>query len=349
MFELIVIACLSGGTVCAERLVPIASPDLGSCQAAAAEASQAWASTHDLEPRVTACVATADLPRRLAALSVVEVAEGVFVHQGEHAIPNPRNAGDLANLGFVIGDNAVAVIDAGGSRAVAERLYAAIVAKTDLPVRYLILTHMHPDHALGAELFRELGAEIIGHPNLEQALANRASSYMAGFLDLLGGEAFLGTRLIGPDRSIKDGTLDLGGRLLDVRSHSLAHTESDLTILDRQTRTWFVGDLVFSGHTPALDGSLTGWQKALAEMAGEDVHQIVPGHGPAAMEWPAGADATRLYLEVLATETRAAIAAGEPMTQATRHIGESQRGKWMLFDEFNRRNATAAYKELEWE
>ncbi|MEM7744803.1 MAG: quinoprotein relay system zinc metallohydrolase 2 [Pseudomonadota bacterium] len=349
MFELLVVACLSGQAVCAERLVPMAAPDLGNCQAAAGEASRTWAEERDLVARDVSCVATSDLPRRLEPLGVVEVAEGVYVHQGKHAIPNARNAGDLANLGFVIGGDAVAVIDAGGSRAVAERLYAAILTKTDLPVRYLILTHMHPDHALGAELFRELGAEIIGHPNLEQALANRASSYMAGFLDLLGGEAFLGTQLIGPDRSISDGTLDLGGRVLEVRSHPLAHTESDLTVLDRQTRIWFVGDLVFAGHTPALDGSLTGWQKALAEMAEEDVHQIVPGHGPAAMDWPAGADATRLYLEVLADETRAAIAVGEPMTQATHHIGESQRENWLLFDEFNRRNATAAYKELEWE
>ena len=77
--------------------------------------------------------------------------------------------------------------------------------------------------------------------------------------------------------------------------------------------------------------------------------RIVPGHGPAALPWPGGSDATLGYLQALAGETRTAIRRGETMNEAIRHLGESQRGNWELFDEFNPRNASAAFQELEWE
>ncbi|MEM7057599.1 MAG: quinoprotein relay system zinc metallohydrolase 2 [Pseudomonadota bacterium] len=281
-------------------------------------------------------------------MEIREVAPGVFVHRGEHAVPNPANAGDLANLGFVVGEDAVAVIDAGGSRQVAEGLYAAIRLTTDLPIRWLIVTHMHPDHGMGAELFKEAGATMVGHENLSIALANRAESYTTAMMRLMGEKAFLGTRIAVPDRTDVT-TIDLGGRTLQIQSYETAHTNTDLTILDQKTGTLFTGDLVFVEHTPALDGSILGWQAVLGRMADADIKQIVPGHGPSLMPWPKGADPTRGYLAALTEETRKAIAAGESMRRAIKHLGESQRSNWQMFDEYNKRNATAAYKELEWE
>src|SRR3990172_1622752 len=63
------------------------------------------------------------LPLRAAeALDVREVAPGVFVHQGRYEIFTPRNAGDTSNAGFIVGDDAVAVIDTGGSPRVGAEL-----------------------------------------------------------------------------------------------------------------------------------------------------------------------------------------------------------------------------------
>ena len=143
--------------------------------------------------------------------------------------------------------------------------------------------------------------------------------------------------------------MDLGGRVLEVQTYQIAHTDNDLTVYDRETSTLFAGDLVFAEHTPALDGSILGWQTVLDTLSDMKVAQVVPGHGPVLRNWPAGAQPIRGYLSALTAETRAAIAAGEPMSSAIDHLGESQRGHWLLFDEFNKRNATAAYKELEWE
>jgi glyoxylase-like metal-dependent hydrolase (beta-lactamase superfamily II) len=109
-----------------------------------------------------------------------------------------------------------------------------------------------------------------------------------------------------------------------------------------------MGDLVFDGHTPAVDGSALGWLALLDRLAARPAARIVPGHGAAALAWPVAGAATRTYLADLVAETRAALARGESLGTATRHLGADLRGDWLLFDAFNARNATAIYRELEW-
>ncbi len=105
-------------------------------------------------------------PRPSSVLAFSEAVPGVFVHRGKVEEPNPANVGDVSNIAFVVGSRSIAVIDAGGSRKVGEEIYLAIRERSALPITHLILTHMHPDHVLGAEPLREAGAAIIGHANL---------------------------------------------------------------------------------------------------------------------------------------------------------------------------------------
>ena len=280
---------------------------------------------------------------------MTEVAAGVFVHNGVHEEASAANEDGIANIGFIVGNEAVAVIDPGGSFAEGRALRAAIRARTDRPIQFVILTHVHPDHIFGAAAFRDDHPDFIGHDRLPGALNQRGEYYLRRLRDVLGDEAN-GTEVVPPTRLVADRLdLDLGGRRLTVQAHRPAHTDNDLTVYDDKTRTFWLGDLLFVDRIPVIDGSLVGWLNQLNELTSIPADRAVPGHGPVSVPWPAAAEPERRYLEAVARDTRAAIKSGIGIANAYRQVANSERGHWLLFDEYHPRNVTTAYKELEWE
>ncbi len=290
------------------------------------------------------------LAARAAPIAVTEVAPGVYVHQGIVNLFSPRTGGDISNCGFVVGAEAVAVIDTGGSHAVGSGLKEAIRKVTDKPIRYVINTHMHPDHIFGDAAFAADNPQFIGHKKLGRALAARAERYVSANRELMGEDAFAGSRVVPPTVAV-DGTmeLDLGGRKLVLEAHPTAHTDNDLTVLDAASGTLFMGDLLFSVHTPAIDGSIRGWLALLDKMEARPVARVVPGHGPASMPWPAAAKPLIRYLSTVAGDVRKAIKAGRTLAEAASTAGLSEKDAWELFEAFHARNVSAAFAELEWE
>lgn len=286
----------------------------------------------------------------LAPAPVEEVAPGVFVHQGRYETFTPENAGDTSNAGFVIGKDGVAVIDTGGSAQVGEALLAAIRQRTDLPIKYVINTHMHPDHVFGNVAFVGEKPTFVGHAKLPRALTAREGRYLAINKELLG-PAFDGTKIIPPTVLVNDRLeLDLGDRKLLVEARPTAHTDNDVTVLDEKTGTMFLGDLLFSKHIPALDGSIRGWLVLLDNLAArQDVRLAVPGHGPASMPWPAAMTAEKRYLSTIAGDVRRMIKQGKTLSEAAATAGLSEKDAWLLFKDFHARNVSAAFAELEWE
>ena len=280
---------------------------------------------------------------------MTEVAAGVFVHNGVHEEASAANEDGIANIGFIVGNDAVAVIDPGGSFAEGRALRAAIRAHTDRSIRYVMLTHVHPDHIFGAAAFRDDHPDFIGHDRLPGALNQRGEYYLRRLRDALGDEAN-GTEIVPPTRLVADRLdLDLGGRRLTVQAHRPAHTDNDLTVYDNKTRTFWLGDLLFVDRIPVIDGSLVGWLNQLNELTALPADRAVPGHGPVSVPWPAAAEPERRYLEAVARDTREAIKSGIGIANAYRQVANSERGHWLLFDEYHPRNVTASYKELEWE
>ncbi|MCC7253468.1 quinoprotein relay system zinc metallohydrolase 2 [Hyphomicrobium sp.] len=280
----------------------------------------------------------------------VEIAPGVHAHQGQVAHSAPDNEGDIANAGFIVGREAVAVIDTGGSARVGARLHAAVRSVTPLPIRYVINTHMHPDHVLGNAAFEADQPAFVGHHKLARGLSARAERYLAVNKEALGEEAFADTKIVLPTLAISETTtLDLGGRAIELTPEKTAHTDNDLIVRDRETGTVFLGDLVFSEHVPTLDGSILGWISVLDALAQAPAQRVVPGHGPAAMAWPDAAKPVQHYLEVLTREIRAMIKENRTLSDATTTVGLSEKSAWKLFEDYHARNVSAAFAELEWE
>ena len=284
----------------------------------------------------------------LGASALDEVSPGVFIRRGPDAEASAANLDGIANIGFVIGRDAVLVTESGGSLADGAWLRAEIRARTDRPIRHVVLSHVHPDHAFGAGAFLGDGPEFIGHARLADELAARGDFYRARLAEILGpdrvGPVVMPTRTVGADGA----TVDLGDRRLQLRAHPPAHTGSDLSMLDPDAGLLFPADLVFVGRIPSLDGSLPGWLAELDALEALGARSAVPGHGPVLVD-PASAIAPlRRYLTTLGDDVRRAIAGGRPITEATETAALSERGNWALFDD-NGRNVTQAYKELEWE
>ena len=277
-----------------------------------------------------------------------EIAPGIFIRSGVDEDAAASNDGAIANVGFIVGRDCVATMDAGGSLADGESLRAAIRRHTPLPIRYVILSHAHPDHVFGAGAFLRDEPAFVGHAKLANALALRGDYYRARLEAELGksraGHVVAPTLLVGRHRR-----LELGGRVLELTAHSIAHTDNDLSVLDSQTGTLLAGDLLFVRRVPALDGSLRGWLRELQALKAIQAHRAVPGHGPASVDWPSAAAGLERYLNALLTGTRAAISRGVTIDAAVNVVGQSERGKWALFDDYHGRNVTQAYKELEWE
>lgn len=290
------------------------------------------------------------IPVRAAGASVLEVAPGVFVHRGRNELISPTNHGDISNPGFVVGRDGVAVIDTGGSPVVGRSLKEAIAAVTKAPVRYVINTHMHPDHVFGNVAFEGGDAVFVGHHKLARGLTARADRYLAINKELLGPEAFAGTKIITPSLAVGDRlTLDLGDRTLELTAHPTAHTDNDLTVADSASGTVFMGDLIFVEHIPTIDGSIKGWMALLERFSAEPPVRVVPGHGPHALAWPEASAPIRRYLAAVAADVRAMIKQGKTLAEATETAGRSEKDAWVLFEEYHKRNVSAAFAELEWE
>jgi quinoprotein relay system zinc metallohydrolase 2 len=286
-------------------------------------------------------------------LPVREVADGHFVHVGAHEMTDAGNAGDIANCGFVVGRDGVAAIDSGGSPSVGARLLQAVRRTTDRPVRWLINTHMHPDHVFGNVALKTAGGEpaaLIGHAKLEAALRARSDTYLDRLAERLGAAAARRARLYATDLPVADThRLDLGDRALELTAWPTAHTNNDLSVRDRSTGTVWTGDLVFRTRVPAIDGSVLGWLDVLEALRARPAGTIVPGHGRPAAGWAAALDDQERYLRTLVDDVRAVLADFGTIDQAVATVARGEAGRWALFEQYHARNVTTAYAELEWE
>ena len=288
-------------------------------------------------------------PEHDTGFNLTEISRGVYVHQGKHVELAHADHDDIANIGFIVGDECIAVIDTGGSIDIGGRLREAVRKVSSLPICYVINTHIHFDHVLGNAAFRDDQAKFVGHQNLAEEMEYNRAFFLSEFTANLGENPGDGS-VIGPDITVSDELdLDLGNRVITLSAHPPSHTYSDLSVYDNKTGTLWLSDLLFVDRIPALDASLRGWLKTMEKLKSMEANHVIPGHGTITLPWPEAASAQDAYLDMLLNETRKEIARGTFMEDVVENVGKVEKTRWLLHEQNHRRNVTKAFTELEWE
>lgn len=275
------------------------------------------------------------------------LAEGVYAVLGDTG----RGSEGRSNAGFVVTSDGVVVIDALASPRQGEALLRTIRGVTRQPVRWLVLTHHHPDHHFGAIVFRRAGARVIAHPD-RRTLASEAGpdALVADWVRVVGLDAMRGFEFADlPDRPVTGSdTLRLGGRTIVITHPGAGHTAGDLMVWLPKERVLFAGDLLIEdGVTMVVDGSAPALEHALAAIDSLAPRIAVPGHG-AIPDVPADLVArTRAYITGLESDMRAAVEKGVPMQRALSALPPPDQDRPVSLNSRRRRNAARVYVEEE--
>jgi glyoxylase-like metal-dependent hydrolase (beta-lactamase superfamily II) len=213
---------------------------------------------------------------------LTRISDGVYAYTSIKSQSPGNRFG--ANAGIVIGDDGLLVVDTLTSAKEAALFLADIRKITDKPVRYVINTHYHLDHAFGNCVFADAGAIVISHTNcrnrimeIENQALETAKSF--GLTDA----ELEGTRIVVPAMAFKQMLeLDLGHRVVRLLySGSASHTTGSVFVAIPGQKVVFAGDTLFTDFHPFLaEGDLKGWAKTLDELLGLGAEKIIPGHGP---------------------------------------------------------------------
>jgi len=229
-----------------------------------------------------------------AVILIVALGKSVYAQQGltkiadnVYSYVDVKNAEPgnsfAANAGIIIGTDGILVVDTLVSAKEAQRFLTDIRKVSSKPIKYVVNTHYHLDHAYGNGVFAKEGGILIGstadRKNLEQkgtATLKRAGEYG------LSEEEMRGTEIVLPSVTFTDRmTVYLGNETVELMYVAPSHTEGSVLVYLPERKILFAGDILFTDFHPYMgEGDLAGWLTALDYILGLDVATIVPGHGP---------------------------------------------------------------------
>ena len=241
---------------------------------------------------------------------------GGWQEVGDRVFRFRYNSLDL-NVGAVLGEGEVLVVDTRSSGAEAAELLDDLRGLTRLPCRQVVNTHWHYDHCYGNATLRP--AAIWGHrrciERLRRGDEERRRELLADQPEIA--EELAAVVLDPPDRPVDDaGTaLEVGGRRVELRWCGRGHTDHDLVVVVPDAGVVFAGDLVEEGAPPSYgtDAFPLEWPATLDRLLDLAPPAVVPGHGDVVGHGFVGGQ--REELAAMAVLCRR-VAAGELPTEA---------------------------------
>lgn len=215
-----------------------------------------------------------------AAFVFEEVAADIYQARGTGNVMVGSNAAIIVN------DADVVVIDSLISPAAAAALAQELKSITDKPIKYVVNTHFHFDHAHGNQIY-PADVQIIGHEFTYEMLVNGGSMGRTydRFADWMastpggdvGQEGLLPTP---PNTTLSDKlTLYRGGREIQLLFFGRGHTGGDVVVYLPAEKILFTGDLLLESMPFMGDGFPTDWIETLEKLKDLEFDTVVPGHG----------------------------------------------------------------------
>jgi len=254
-----------------------------------------------------------------------------------------QNGGYIVNTGFIVTDEGVVVIDTGPSRRFAEQQRAAIKSITDQPIARIYLTHHHPDHFLGNQVYADV--PIYALPATKQGIQAEGEGFSSNMYRMVG-DWMRGTELSLPTETAQAGMIELGGHKLELLALQ-GHTAGDLMLFDHSTGVLFAGDLVFNQRTATTPHADTQqWLASLAVIQALPFKVLVPGHG-AVSTAAEPIEETRRYLIWLEKTLQEGAKQGLSMTEIMQTPVPEQFQHLSLLRSELQRSVTHLYPQVE--
>ncbi len=192
-----------------------------------------------------------------------------------------------SNQVFIIFDEYVVVFDPGRVPH-ARDLLAEIRARTEKPVRYVIVSHVHPDHAAGAAIFQPLGAEIVAAEKSRNSFENWGRKDFEKKIEAQP-NIYAGLTYALPTKYVEDfWALDDGVHRLELHFFGPGHTSGDLVGWLPEHRILLAGDLSTNGQHNLASANVASWITVLERLQELEPLIVVPGHrsiaGPEILE-----------------------------------------------------------------
>lgn len=284
-------------------------------------------------------------------LSPIRLAPDVYMVQGDHGVASVANQGFNSNAAWVVTRDGVVVIDSLGTPALGRALVRAVRTTTRRPIRRVILTHYHADHAYGLAALEAAGAEVwarvegrdyLESKEAQERLAQRRRDLAPWFRK---GDGVL----LPPDRWItKDESFVLGGKRFDLVHLGPAHSPEDLMIALPDEGVIFSGDVIFEGRIPFVgEADSKNWLRAIDRLLARHPRLLVSGHGPASRDPAAALTLTRDYLLYLREVMGKAAADMVDFDEAYAATDWSRFSHLPAFADANRINAYGTYLTMQ--
>jgi glyoxylase-like metal-dependent hydrolase (beta-lactamase superfamily II) len=294
-------------------------------------------------------VAALVIPQGAAGLDIQPVTDGVWALVGEKDQRSPENLANNATFGVVVTEEGVLLVDPGGSWNGAAAIDDAIRQITDAQVRYVVNTGGQDHRWLGNGYWQAQGATVIAARAAVEDQRARAEDQLAALRQFLG-DRIEGTEPAFADIAFEDEhVLEFGGLRFEIFHPGPAHTPGDAYVWLEARDTVFTGDIVYVERILGVGGqsSIADWPRAFEAVAALDPAHVVPGHGHATTLAEARAD-TYDYLTNLRARIAEHIEAGGDIIGSVK-VDQSAFAHLEQFDSLARRNAQAAFEQMEWE